>query len=241
MRKKARRLKIVEVVLLVLGTVIVFATYYVHEIKLEEVKELKASISRAKEESTMHLQTNAVLFDILAAVIDVQRMQPSGNSRDFAWLDLHYKAQARQIDNGHLMVSLEAFNSLAVSLESKHLSLPNPMVFLRELTNLNERDTDLMNYIETKRASPIKLTQTEFEKELRETALRNESNENHFSKVRNDFNVAALKLLNISTRVENESKESYERYTYWSYFLYPFGFLLGLAGKLIGIEDAVEE
>src|SRR5712692_7145667 len=238
--KKTRRLKIIEVILTVLGTATVFATFYVHEVKQEKLKELKNDVQRAQEQSAMHVQINDALLGIMEGVIAPQRRQPDIRSDEFIWRGIENNVQLRLMIEERLRVSTTVFYSIASSLETPEIYKAQLYPLVERLMALDKEEAAILNDIQVARIS-TKRNRREFPRSVDSIGRHDQKTQEEVENLRKNFDAAIQKLLMVSTRVEHESRQSYERYTKLSYVLFPLGFLIGLAGKLLGIEETTEE
>ncbi|MBZ5530554.1 MAG: hypothetical protein LAO20_03910 [Acidobacteriia bacterium] len=238
-KTKSPKRKIAEVILTIAGTAVVAATFYLHEVKREKVKELMAGIAQVQEETLLRddmtgLQTD--LSTIKEGIWHLGQKRANYLDLEFFWAEINDLIISQSITKRDIDRSLLNASLLAATLGESQKYAPK----IKELEAENESIAKTRDQLQSKifsfRTSPANAPKSSLEKWTKE--LYDEDYKSNIA-FRGLFEKRDRLIANVTNEVNSTAvtaKQSYERYTRISYVLYPLGFILGLVGKLLGIE-----
>lgn len=231
-KRKSRKKKVAEAILTVLGTVVVAATFYAHEVKRERAREAKDRIEHAKDEKNLRDLLNAVQRRIIR-VLDLDRNKKQHSTAKPGNIEYERKqADEMRLNATKYWLRVDDSRVLAESLHNRADLDSRIEATEKELLHVEDECDDLYEDIgmlteggAIPTASQLKERDDKFKA---------------ISEKYDEFSEAASSLVEeIDEEVRDEANAaqlSYKNATTVSYYLYPLGFLLALVGKLIGIE-----
>lgn len=244
-RRQRSRKKITEVFLTITGTAVVAITFFVHEVKRENVKELKDGIAQVQEETLIRDDIRALGVEVSVIKERLARPQPPIKTDDYLWESFADSVTERKIIRQSTKTSLSNVTLLVLSLEEpKDYALRIQQITSEEKT-LAQKDEEQMGQIFAGKLKSHQIQSPSQQKEISQQIgyVTNQDQEitKEFTKFSNEQAALVKDVTTDATQTADKAKRSYERYTHLSYFLYSLGFILGLVGKMIGIEGVAEE
>jgi hypothetical protein len=245
-KKRARR---IDVLFSIVGTAIVLITFYVHEVKREEAKEAADTVASTLATENLEEAISNGSSTVIRHLIDSSYTEPSSKGltkRESVLLRSVYltmfDVDALQFDSWNQANALHALEKSVATLKDKK-DYPNRLTTMRSELDKAANDgaevyiavNGLKREAETVHPIPATFWSKVNPVEERVALFQWESGKiiDKASALREDI------LKHMQTQADLY-KQRYERLTSWSYFLYPLGFLLGLIGKLLGIEVATD-
>jgi hypothetical protein len=239
--------KIAEVVLTFTGAAIVGATYYVHTIKLEHAKELKARYEHVYEETILRDDISQLATDIGAVNAHIDRGADNHilARANRMWGDLYYESANRAIALRSVDRSIPILVLLALSLEDKN-KYAEGITALRSDTKQLLSDNDHLGKQIVGRqfiADAIRAHTTDgkvaadSDREGLEEIMPNRNKiSDSFTSVLNEQQKLITEITAEVKGASEAADQSSTTYTHWSYFLFALGFVVALFGKWLGLE-----
>jgi hypothetical protein len=239
MKKKSK--KMTEVILTVLGTAVVAVTFFVHEVKRDKVKELKEELAQVQAEALIrddigHLGEQVRIIRANAAARE--RAQPAVGNDSSLFTPFYALVSERQILRQTITQSLSNITLLTLSLEGSQ----------KYASQIKELESEQKILAQKDEAFKGQLFAGLYKSQLRQDISQQLNYvTRQDQEIEKEFKVFSDKHAQLVTDVTNDVarttenvKASYECLTHVSYALYPVGFIIGLIGKLIGIEGVAE-
>ena len=241
-RKRTTKQKRLEAAFSLLGTVVLVATFWEHEVRRENAKDITDSVQQAQAAALLRIDLNNVREKLDRMSRDVTEANPSAEEKGFA-----LQTRLNIAEDERYSIWLESLSGLVRVLHDKGAT--------DHLEELRQRLKD----VEAKRDDIRGRTIERQEREIvagmsgiprmgppshEDQQLRSESQSltvmdaSHlFIEIRNfadDINTRANALA-------DQSDKEYQKSKRWSYFLIPLGILLNLIGKLTGFGEVNSE
>src|SRR5579884_1392290 len=236
-KRKWNRKK-VEVALTFLGTFLIVTTFYIHGVKLEEIKELRDRIRQAQLDTLIHTRTETILFYLKQ--YPSPPFNPQASTEVTLWENNKSYVEWIGYERSEMYETREILKILASSLDEKRDYLDRIHELELQDKRIEEASIDLATY-DGGLGAMINHGQlpAPSEAELKNAMKAVEEKAEALKTTWGDFLQLHGKLV---TRIDGDVKstseaaeKSYKELTYKSYFFYGLGFVIGFIGKLYGI------
>ena len=241
-----------------LGAAIVLATFVVKDAIRENVKDLLQSIDAAQSIFVLRNDT-ATVIDLLRAVeknMALRQETTVAGKGQLTTERLSYDLLDNVVVlNGRLESTIEAslgnISELIAKLPEDRLQTrheKNGEVFWTDdRDKLSELNKELLSIVQSSidiaaewnEKLPLQGNQKEWTTRLVQLSEKVSELERRAGNLMTDTNQFQVEIVRKAQNVAREKERDYGRYTLWSYALFVIGWLLGLVGKLKGVEVQV--
>lgn len=243
MTSKKLRKKVAEVALVLIGTALVLTIFFVHEVQREKVKDLRDRVGEARMITAIRDDIRAFRTALSWANAEASESHTHASIDQATWQAFNSEINKREVANISAAGELSNLSLLVFSLDKRG-------DFEKRIEDLQSKEREIRREDELLKgqvyAGEIKSAHKRETKDSSEKSISEQiqyvANENKkigdaWQKYMFETRQLGIEVVNAANASAEQSQNTYERLTFWSYVLIPTGFILGAVGKLLGIES----